>query len=84
VARSYYDEGEVVSASGTQLYYGPDRLGSVRGAVAFNGQSSTRDAFRGVAPLVIIVLQKSYHIILRPMACPPVRPKRVPMARGLQ
>jgi RHS repeat-associated protein len=37
-ARSYYDEGEVDYASGTQLYYGPDRLGSVRAAA--NGQSS--------------------------------------------
>jgi hypothetical protein len=30
VARSYYDEGEVVVASATQLYYRPDQLGYAR------------------------------------------------------
>jgi len=39
VARSYYDEGEAVG--GTQLYYGPDRLGSVREAAAVTGASAT-------------------------------------------
>jgi len=46
VARSYFDEGEVVAAAGTELYYGPDRLGSVRDvAVAVGGVSATPQAY---------------------------------------
>jgi RHS repeat-associated protein len=44
VARSYYDEGELVAASATQLYYGPNRLGSVRD-VAVGGSSAAPQAY---------------------------------------
>jgi len=43
--RSYYAEGEIDYASGTQLYYGPDRLGSVRDVVASQGGSSTTQLY---------------------------------------
>jgi YD repeat-containing protein len=44
VARSCFDEGEVVTTSGTGLYYGSDRLGSVREVAAVSGSSSSRCA----------------------------------------
>jgi YD repeat-containing protein len=38
VARSYFAEGETVAAPATGLYYGPDRLGSVRDVAAFGSR----------------------------------------------
>jgi RHS repeat-associated protein len=45
VARSYYDEGEVIPAASMQLYYAPDQIGSVRDVLAVGATSTTAQAY---------------------------------------
>ena len=48
VTRRYFDQGELISATGTQLYYAQDQLGSVRDVVA--AQNGTQVASYDYSP----------------------------------
>ena len=45
LARLYYDEGEVIPATGTRLYYGRDQLGSVRDFAVVTAEGTTIQAY---------------------------------------
>lgn len=55
VAWSYYDEGHVVVASATQLYYCPDELGCAQHTSLAMGSHSSQ-WLRSVAAFMIIIL----------------------------
>jgi hypothetical protein len=62
VARCYYDEGKVVVAWATQLYYRPDQLRYARHRLSRHGQSFSQ-WLSSVAAFIIIILTNSHRIL---------------------